>query len=168
MPEPLFKILEQYQVERCFAFNHNQSGLRAFLIIDNLVLGPAAGGIRTLPYASPEEALEDAIKLARAMTIKCALAGLDAGGGKAVVLEHKDLRRKEAFEELGRRVQELGGIFRTAGDLGTTKADWTPCRKPPNSCTPMKGICQRRLRRGCGGPLKLAVKSKTGDSRAWL
>ena len=57
------------------------------------------------------------------MTLKCALAGLDAGGGKAVVLDHAGLDRPRAFERLGRFVQELGGQFRTAGDLGTTETD---------------------------------------------
>lgn len=63
------------------------------------------------------------MKLARAMTIKCALAGLDAGGGKAVVLDHEHLQRPLAFQRLGERIEELGGIFRTAGDLGTTSDD---------------------------------------------
>ncbi|MCE9578385.1 MAG: hypothetical protein K8W52_34980, partial [Deltaproteobacteria bacterium] len=68
-------------------------------------------------------AVADADALARAMTIKCALAGLAAGGGKAVVLDHPGLDRARAFAILGARIAELGGLFRTAGDLGTTAAD---------------------------------------------
>ena len=57
------------------------------------------------------------------MTLKCALAGLDAGGGKTVVIDHDGLDRPKAFERLGERVEELGGLLRTAGDLGTRGAD---------------------------------------------
>ncbi|HLM76174.1 MAG TPA: Glu/Leu/Phe/Val dehydrogenase dimerization domain-containing protein, partial [Polyangiaceae bacterium] len=99
------------------------SGLRAFLVLDSLALGPAAGGVRTRRYPSAESALRDALDLARAMTLKCALAGLDAGGGKCVVMDHEGLDRPRAFEHLGRRIEALRGAFRTAGDLGTTKED---------------------------------------------
>jgi leucine dehydrogenase len=70
-----------------------------------------------------EAAVDDACRLARAMTIKCALGGLDAGGGKCVVIDHPGLDRPAAFAALGDRFEELGGLFRTAGDLGTTAAD---------------------------------------------
>ncbi len=99
------------------------SGLRAFIAIDDTTLGPAAGGVRTMRYASARDALQDALRLARAMTLKCSLAGLDAGGGKAVVLVHDGLQRQAAFIRLGQIIEELGGVFRTAGDLGTTAAD---------------------------------------------
>lgn len=99
------------------------SGLRAVVALDDATLGPAAGGVRTQRYASDEAALADARALARAMTIKCALAGLDAGGGKCVVLDHDRLDRPRAFAALGERIEALGGLFRTAGDLGTTGAD---------------------------------------------
>jgi Glu/Leu/Phe/Val dehydrogenase, dimerisation domain len=74
-------------------------------------------------YPSARDALNDALRLARAMTLKCSLAGLDAGGGKAVVLVHDGLQREAAFTRLGQIIEELGGMFRTAGDLGTTAAD---------------------------------------------
>ncbi len=108
---------------RCFVFRDAPSGLVAFLVIDDTTLGPAAGGVRTWRYASPEDAAADAARLARAMTLKCALAGLDAGGGKMVVMDHAGLDRARAFEILGDKVEELGGLFRTAGDLGTRAAD---------------------------------------------
>jgi len=57
------------------------------------------------------------------MTLKCALAGLDAGGGKAVVWDHGAWDREKGFARLGQAIEELGGAFRTAGDLGTTAAD---------------------------------------------
>lgn len=100
-----------------------ECGLLAFIVLDSTALGPAAGGVRTKAYTSEVEALGDARRLARAMTYKCALGGLAAGGGKAVVLDRPGLDRRRAFEALGRRVQALDGAFRTAGDFGTTSAD---------------------------------------------
>ncbi len=98
-------------------------GLEAVIVIDSTVLGPAAGGIRTAAYASIAAAQEDAEALAEAMTIKCALAGLDAGGGKCVVIDKPELNRAEAFKTIGRAVEGLSGQFRTAGDFGTTASD---------------------------------------------
>lgn len=106
-----------------FVFTDPTCGLRAFLVLDDLTLGPAAGGVRTRRYDSDDDALADATKLARAMTLKCALAGLPAGGGKAVVLDHDGLDRPRAFARLGEFIEQLGGRFRTAGDLGTTDED---------------------------------------------
>ncbi len=120
---PPFDALETTGLAQAIFVSDAPSGLRAIIAIDDLTLGPAAGGIRTMRYASVEQALIDVAGLARAMTLKCALGGLDAGGGKAVVIDHEGLDRKRAFEVLGARVEELGGLFRTAGDLGTTVAD---------------------------------------------
>lgn len=119
----LWDTLEDGGAKRCLLLTDRSSGLRAVLVLDDLTRGPAAGGVRTRAYTSLEEAVRDAAALARAMTVKCALAGLAAGGGKAVVLDHPGLDRTAAFEELGRRVEELGGLFRTAGDLGTRTED---------------------------------------------
>lgn len=119
----MFEHLERISAPRCILWSDPPSGLRAVLVIDSLTLGPAAGGVRTRAYDTVEAAIEDAARLARAMTIKCALGGLAAGGAKAVVLDHPGLDRARAFAVLGERIQELGGLFRTAGDLGTTAAD---------------------------------------------
>ncbi len=121
-PEP-FATLEETRLARAIFVSDAPSGLRAIIAIDDLTLGPAAGGVRTMAYPDVEAALRDASDLARAMTLKCALGGLDAGGGKAVVLAHEGLDRARAFEVLGARIEELDGLFRTAGDLGTTAAD---------------------------------------------
>ncbi len=120
--DEIFSIIGEVGA-RIVTVNHEPSGLRAFIAIDDSTLGPAAGGVRTMRYASAKDALVDALRLARAMTLKCSIAGLDAGGGKAVVLVHDGLRRDAAFKRLGEVIEELGGLFRTAGDLGTTAAD---------------------------------------------
>lgn len=121
--DDLFELLAAQDTSRCIVVSDPPSGLRAFIVIDDTTLGPAAGGVRTRRYASTREALEDAALLARAMTLKCALAGLPNGGGKAVVMDHAGLDRERAFERLGQRIEELGGLFRTAGDLGTGDAE---------------------------------------------
>lgn len=110
---------------RIIEIDDRATGLRAAIVLDSVALGPAAGGVRCRAYPSWDDALADARRLARAMTIKCAVAGLDAGGGKAVVWDRGPdaWDRAAAFERLGRAVEELGGLFRTAGDLGTGAAD---------------------------------------------
>ncbi len=109
--------------ERVLRIEEPACRLVAYLVLDSTVLGPAAGGVRTKAYARDADAEADAKRLARAMTYKCALGGLDAGGGKAVVIASPGLDRERAFEALGRHVEALGGAFRTAGDFGTTDAD---------------------------------------------
>ncbi len=110
-------------MERLIEIDDRATGLRAVIAIHSTALGPAAGGVRTRAYPSFADAVADAGALARAMTLKCALAGLDAGGGKAVVWDHGAWDRQAGFERLGEAVEALGGAFRTAGDLGTTAAD---------------------------------------------
>jgi len=119
----VFSELDRIGTPNALLFSDPGSGLNAILVIDDTTLGPAAGGVRTRAYARFEDALEDVAGLARSMTLKNALAGLDAGGGKMVVLDHPGLDRERAFRFLGRRIEELGGLFRTAGDLGTRAAD---------------------------------------------
>lgn len=117
------EAMDESGARRCLLWRDAAAGLSAVLVIDDLSLGPAAGGVRTRPYPDLAAAIADATALARAMTRKCALAGLHAGGAKCVVLEHPGLRRAAAFRRLGEFIAELGGLFRTAGDLGTGPAD---------------------------------------------
>jgi leucine dehydrogenase len=118
-----FEELSSAGAHRILALQDKGSGLRAFIALDDTTLGPACGGIRTLAYNSTAEALTDVAKLASAMTLKCAIAGLDAGGGKAVVMLQPEMDRAAAFRRLGDFIEDLGGLFRTAGDLGTTYED---------------------------------------------
>jgi leucine dehydrogenase len=116
-------MLRAGDAARLHAVEDPTCGLRAVIAIDDLTLGPAAGGVRTAPYPSWQAAEADALRLAHAMTEKCALAGLPAGGGKAVVMDHPGLDRPRAFAVLGEHVETLAGQFRTAGDYGTHDAD---------------------------------------------
>ncbi len=100
------------------------SGLRAIIAIHSTVLGPALGGTRFHPYPSEQHALADVLDLSRAMSYKNALAGLDHGGGKAVILADPSRNKTEALlRAYGRLVQSLGGRYITACDVGTYVED---------------------------------------------
>ena len=84
------------------------------------VLGPALGGTRMYPYSSEEEALRDVLELSRGMTYKAAAAGLNLGGGKAVIIADPRTDKSEAlFRAFGRFVNRLNGLFYTGEDVGT-------------------------------------------------
>ncbi len=100
------------------------SGLCAIIAIHNTNLGPALGGCRMYPYASEQDALEDALRLARGMTYKSALAGLPLGGGKAVIIGDPAQHKTEAlFAAMGRMVHSLNGRYIVAQDSGITADD---------------------------------------------
>lgn len=100
------------------------SGLKAIIAIHSTALGPALGGTRFYPYKSGEEALVDVLRLAKGMTYKSALAGLDLGGGKAVIIGEPTTTKTEALlRAYARFVDSLGGRYLTAEDVGTTQAD---------------------------------------------
>ncbi|NJC69084.1 Glu/Leu/Phe/Val dehydrogenase [Planosporangium thailandense] len=101
-----------------------QSGLRAIIAIYSTALGPALGGTRFYPYASEEDAVRDALDLSRGMAYKNALAGLDLGGGKAVIWGDPDRDKSEPLlRAYGRFVESLGGRYYTACDVGTYVQD---------------------------------------------
>jgi valine dehydrogenase (NAD+) len=100
------------------------TGLRAIIAIYSTALGPALGGTRFYPYASEAEALADVLDLSRAMAYKNALAGLDLGGGKAVIWgDPKQIKTEALLRAYGRFVESLGGRYYTACDVGTYTAD---------------------------------------------
>lgn len=120
--------------EHVFQFQDDATGLTGFLAIHNTNLGPALGGIRIRPYRADLPALSDALRLSRAMTYKTALAELPCGGGKAVLIDHHDLRREAAFEEFGRLVDLCGGQFFAGPDVGTWPEDLQAVRRATKYC----------------------------------
>ena len=100
------------------------TGLRAIIALHDTSLGPGLGGTRFHPYSSTDHALADVLRLSRAMTSKNAVAGLDHGGGKAVIIgdPHRD-KTPELLRAYGRFVESLGGRYVTACDVGTYVAD---------------------------------------------
>ncbi|MGD9961614.1 Glu/Leu/Phe/Val family dehydrogenase [Nocardioides sp.] len=100
------------------------TGLKAVVAIHSTALGPALGGTRFHPYATTDEAVQDALNLSRSMSYKAALAGLDLGGGKAVIIGDPHTLKSEALlRAYGRFVQSLGGRYLTACDVGTYSED---------------------------------------------
>jgi valine dehydrogenase (NAD+) len=119
-------------VTNVFATSHEQvvfcqdttTGLRAIISIYSTALGPGLGGTRFYPYTSEDEALTDALRLSKAMAYKNALAGLDHGGGKAVIIGDPARIKTEALlRAYGRFVASLGGRYITACDVGTYSED---------------------------------------------
>ena len=101
-----------------------QTGLRAIIAIHSTALGPSLGGTRFYPYPGEDAALADVLNLSRAMTYKNALAGLDHGGGKAVIIGDPEHLKSEALlRAYGRFVHSLGGRYITACDIGTYSED---------------------------------------------
>jgi len=100
------------------------SGLRAIIAIYSTALGPALGGTRFYPYESEAAALADVLDLSRAMAYKNAMAGLDLGGGKAVIWgDPAKIKTEALLRAYGRFVESLGGRYYTACDVGTYTAD---------------------------------------------
>lgn len=110
--------------EEVVFFHDRESGLRAIVAIHDRTLGPAIGGLRMWPYPDDDAALTDVLRLSRGMTFKSAVAGLDAGGGKAVIIgDPSSDKSPELLHAFGRALQRLGGRYYTAEDVGTGPAD---------------------------------------------
>ncbi|MCG2579946.1 MAG: NAD(P)-binding domain-containing protein [Marinobacter sp.] len=101
-----------------------ETGLKAIVAIHNTSRGPALGGCRMFPYASDEEAVWDVLRLSKGMTYKSALANLDLGGGKSVIIGDPRKDKTEALlEAMGRHLESLGGQYIAAEDSGTSVPD---------------------------------------------
>lgn len=120
----IFESLEKHEYEQVVYCYDKASGLKAIIVIHDTTLGPALGGLRIWNYATEEEALEDALRLAKGMTYKNAAAGLNLGGGKAVMIgDPKTVKTEAALRAFGRYVESLNGRYITAEDVGTTETD---------------------------------------------
>ncbi|WP_336275999.1 Glu/Leu/Phe/Val dehydrogenase dimerization domain-containing protein [Nocardioides sp. B-3] len=113
-----------HEHEQVVFANDEATGLRAIIAIHSTALGPALGGTRFYPYASTDAAIEDVLNLSRGMSYKAALAGLDLGGGKAVIIgDPATLKTEGLLRAYGRFVQSLNGRYYTACDVGTNSLD---------------------------------------------
>lgn len=113
------------------AFWHDRAtGLRSIIAIYDTTLGPALGGVRMYPYTTEEEALTDVLRLSKAMAYKSAAAGLNLGGGKAVIIGDPATDKSEGlFRSFGRFVDSLNGRYYTATDVGTMPDDMVYVRQ---------------------------------------
>jgi len=120
----LFTRMDQEGFEQVVYCYDKRSNLKGIIVIHDTTLGPALGGTRMWNYASETEALEDALRLAKGMTYKNAAAGLNLGGGKAVIIGDPRKDKSEAmFRAFGRYVESLNGRYITAEDVGTSEQD---------------------------------------------
>jgi leucine dehydrogenase len=121
---PVFDHPDFDQHESLHFVQDPKSGLKAIIAIHSTALGPAAGGCRRWQYASDADALTDALRLSRGMTYKNAVAGLEFGGGKSVILADDNAPKSpELFHAFGRVVESLGGKYITAEDVGCSVED---------------------------------------------
>jgi leucine dehydrogenase len=121
---PIFGHIEKHDHEQVVFCSDKLSGLRAIIAVHNTNLGPALGGTRMWMYTTDEEPLVDVLRLSRGMTYKAAVAGLNLGGGKAVIIGDPNKDKTEAlFRAFGRFVEGLAGRYITAEDVGTDVRD---------------------------------------------
>jgi len=178
--QPAGALLDRDDHERVVIRQDPETGLRFIVAVHSTVLGPSLGGMRLRRYPGGlREALEDVLALARTMSLKASAAGLDLGGGKAVMLaDGRDDMREARLEQAAHVIDELGGAYVTAEDIGTTTADMDliarhthfvvgrsrelggggdPRRSPPRPCT---------ARSAAGSPPRAARTTSTGAGSA--
>jgi leucine dehydrogenase len=120
----LFDTIARMGHERILVCSNPEVGLKAIIAVHSTVLGPGLGGVRMWNYASDGDALTDVLRLSRGMTYKAAAAGLNLGGGKAVIIGDSKKDKSEAlFRAFGRFVESLAGLYITAEDVGTDMED---------------------------------------------
>jgi len=120
----IFEYIEKYEYEELVFCHDKNAGLKAVIGIHDTTLGPAGGGTRRWVYGNEWDAIEDVMRLARGMTYKYAGAGLNLGGGKAVIMvEDYDEKSEAMYRSLGRFVNSLNGRFFTGEDVGTDALD---------------------------------------------
>jgi leucine dehydrogenase len=125
----IFELMEQHDFENIFLCQEKTLGLQAIIAIHDTTLGPAAGGVRMKAYETEADAINDALRLARGMTYKCAAAGVPYGGGKCVVIGDPKRDKTEArLRALGRFIHRLNGLFLTGPDSGTDLDDMVVIR----------------------------------------
>ncbi len=168
--DPVFGQASFNDHEQIVFCNDKETGLKAIIGIHNTVLGPALGGTRMWQYANEWEALNDVLRLSRGMTYKSAVAGLNLGGGKAVIIgDAKTQKTPELMKRFGEFVHSLSGKYITAEDIGMETSDMDLVR----DVTPyVTGISESRG--GAGNPspitaygvfvgMKAAAKFKYGS-----
>ncbi len=119
-----FREVRMPGYERVVLGSDEAAGYRGIVVVHSTALGPAIGGTRYWSYKTEDDALTDALRLARGMTYKNALAGLPFGGGKSIIIRDGEARdREQLFRAHGRMVNSLAGKYFTAEDVGTSPAD---------------------------------------------
>ncbi len=149
-----FNKMTEHDYEQLTFCQDRTSGLKAIICIHDTALGPALGGCRMYPYEREEDAVVDVLRLARGMTYKAAVAGLNLGGGKSVIIGDPKKHKSEAlFRAFGRFIETLKGRYITAEDSGTSLQDMTYINMETNHVT---GIMKSRG--GSGDPSPVTAR----------
>lgn len=120
----MFDLLKQFEHQKIVFCQDNAIGLKAIIAVHDTTLGPAIGGVRMLPYKTELEAVDDVLRLSRAMTYKAAVSGVNLGGGTAVIIgDHRTQKSEVILRRLGQFVEDLNGSFIASLDVGTTSKD---------------------------------------------
>ncbi len=137
----IFARFEADDFEQVIFCQDRRTGLKAIIAVHSTALGPAVGGCRMWDYASDAEALEDALRLSKGMTYKAALAGLDWGGGKSVIIGDAKVKKTPALlQQFGKYVDRLGGTYVTAKDVGIGGADLMQIQKTTPHVLGIEGV----------------------------
>ncbi len=136
----VFKSMAAYAHEQLVLCHEPSCGYFGIIAIHDTTLGPALGGTRFWQYASTDDAITDALRLARGMSYKSAVAGLNLGGGKSVIVgDNKRKDREALFRAHGRFIETLKGRYITAEDVGTSPADMEFVRMETQSVAGLHG-----------------------------
>ena len=131
----LFETIHTTEHEQIVFCHNKEAGLKGIIAIHNTTLGPALGGLRMWPYATEQEALDDVLRLSRGMTYKAAVAGLNLGGGKSVLIGDPRMDKSEAlFRSFGRFIDSMNGRYITAEDVGIDVNDMEYVFQETDNC----------------------------------
>ena len=137
---PVIAQMSMYNHEQLLFCNDNATGLKAIIAVHNTVLGPALGGTRMWAYDNEMQALNDVLRLSRGMTYKNSLAGLNLGGGKAVIIGDSRTMKSEAYlRRFGKFVDGLAGKYITAEDVGINPLDMSYVNMETNHVVGLAG-----------------------------
>lgn len=125
----IFREINQDGFETLIHCQDHKTGLKAIIAIHSTVLGPSLGGCRMWPYATEQEGITDALRLARGMTYKSSISGLNLGGGKAIIFGSAHLKSDALFHSFGQFVEKLQGQYITAKDIGINAQDLKTIKK---------------------------------------
>src|SRR3954469_8093647 len=133
MQNPVIGQMSLHNHEQILFCNDNSTGLKAIIAIHNTVLGPSLGGTRMWNYNNEMEALTDVLRLSRGMTYKSSVAGLNLGGGKAVIIgDAKKIKSEALLRRFGKFVDSLAGKYITAEDVAMTSRDMETIKMETN------------------------------------
>ena len=162
----MFKQMETDALEQLHFFSDPSTELRAVVAIHSTVRGPALGGCRFIPYGTDDDAITDAIRLAKGMSYKAALAGLPFGGGKAVIIRPDNLNDRHALmRSFGHAIDSLNGQYITAMDSGTLVDDMDDIATQTSyvSCTQHMGDPSPATARGVFAGIRANLQYTTGS-----